>query len=138
MAQLLQNINRVEYIETRYLHDIAVAPDNRVLLKFWRNFIKLPIVGLASVAVSDKVADGSRLATIQLTANTCCDFAVNHRKLAWRVTTVTGAQYLIGVNEQPYPVTTVSDEFPDRETERSGKSVHVEWITPLSLLKIID
>ena len=137
MTQLLQNINRVEFIETRYLNGIVLLSDHEVSLQYWRNFAELCLVGLASVEVSQNIENGSRLTTIKLTAHTTDDFHVDYRRLAWRVTTVEGKQYLIGINEQPFPVTTVANDFPDKATEQSGKTITVTWQTPLNLLKIM-
>lgn len=137
MQQLLQNIIKVEFIETRYLKNMVLLGNHEVSLQYWRNFIDLCLVGLASVDVSQNVENGSRLTTVKLTAHTTDDFHVDHRRLAWRVTTVDGKQYLIGINEQPFPVTTVADNFPDKATERSGKTVTVNWQTNLDLLKIM-
>lgn len=136
MTQLLQNINRVEFIETRYLSNMVLLGNDAVSLQYWRNFNELCLVGLADVEVSQAVDNGSRLTTVKLTARTTSDFAVNNRRLAWRVTTVTGEQYLIGTTEQPFPVTTVGDYYPDKATEQSGKKLTVSWQTPLNILKI--
>lgn len=136
MTQLLQNINRVEFIETRYLSNMVLLGNSEVTLQYWRNFIELCLVGLASVDVSQAIDNGSRLTTIKLTARTTSDFDVNHRRLAWRVTTVEGDQYLIGTTEQPFPITTVANDFPDKPTEQSGKKITVSWQTPLNILKI--
>lgn len=138
MKQLLQNIKTVEYIETKYLLNATMVHNDNILLNYWRNFAELYIDGLAKVEVDEAVDNGSRLSTVKLTAHTACNFIVDHRKLAWRVTTVTGEKYLIGTTEQPYPITTVSSDFPDKETERSGQTITVTWKTPLTLLKIID
>ena len=55
MTQLLQNINRVEFIETRYLSNIVLLGNSEVTLQYWRNFIELCLVGLASVDVSQAI-----------------------------------------------------------------------------------
>lgn len=136
MTQLLQNINRVEFIETRYLSNMVLLGNNEVTLQYWRNFIELCLVGLADVEVNQAVDNGSRLTTIKLTARTTSDFGVDNRRLAWRVSTVTGEQFLIGTTEQPFPVTTVADDFPDKATSQSGKEITVSWQTPLNILKI--
>lgn len=136
MTQLLQNINKVEFIETRYLSNIVLLGNNEVTLQYWRNFIELCLVGLADVEVNQAVDNGSRLTTIKLTARTTSDFAVDNRRLAWRVSTVTGEQFLIGTTEQPFPVTTVANDFPDKATSQSGKEITVSWQTPLNILKI--
>ena len=136
MAQLLQNINKVEFIETRHLSNMALLGNNEVSLRYWRNFTELCLAGHAAVDVTQTLENGSRLAAVKLTAHTASAFAVGHRRLAWRVTTVQGDVYLIGTAEQPYPVTTVADDFPGKETGRSGKTVTVSWKTPLDLLRI--
>lgn len=138
MKQLIQNISRVEYIEPRYLKDVIITPTNGALLQYWRNFVELPIVELAQVTVTDQMEHNSRLTTVTLTALTCQRFVPGPEPLAWRVTTVTGKQYLIGTNEAPFPITTITENFPDKVTDQSGTTVKVEWKTSLSLLEIID
>lgn len=136
MTQLLQNINRVEFIETRYLSNIMLLSNSEVTLQYWRNFNELCLVGLADIEISQAIDNGSCLTTVRLTARTTSDFDVNHRRLAWRVTTVEGDQFLIGTTEQPFPVTTVANDFPDKPTSPSGKKVTVSWQTQLNILKI--
>lgn len=137
MAQLLQNINKLEFIETRYLSNIVLLGNSQVSLQYWRNFNELCLVGLADVEVRDEIDNGSRLKAIKLTARTAEDFNVSNRRLAWRVTTVQGDRFLIGINERPYPVTTIVDNFPGKATERSGKTIIVTWNTPLNFLRIV-
>lgn len=139
MTQLLQNINKLEYIDTRYLANILLLANDKVTLRYWRNFQTLPLVGLASMDVSQSIDNGSRLTTVKITARSCADFSpMGNQHLAWRITTVQGDQYLVGTTEQPFPVVTVANDFPDKATERSGITVSVSWRTPLDLLHIVD
>lgn len=138
MQQRLQNIKKIEYIEPRYLQNVVVVHSDKVYLSYWRNFIHWPIAGLAQVEVDEAVDNGSRITTVKLTARSACELEHDQRQLCWRVTTVTGEQYLIGLPEQPFPITIVSNDFPDSPTEKSGQQVTVTWKTPTSLLKIMD
>ena len=139
MAQLLNNIVKVEWIlSPRHMRNLVLLDDHRVALQYYRPFHALFLDGLAQVEVSEAVEDGSRLTTVRLTAHTTEDWHVDNRRLCWRVTTVDGRQYLIGLDEQPWPVVTVADAYPDKATDRSGKTVTVTWTTPLGLLQIID
>ena len=139
MAQLLNNIVKVEYIlSPRHMRNLVLLDDHRVLLQYWRPFRALCLDGMASCEVSEAVEDGYRLITVRLSAHTTTDFHVDNRRLCWRITTVDGRQYLIGLDEQPWPVVTVADAYPDKATERSGKTVTVTWTTQLGLLEIID
>lgn len=139
MAQLLNNIVKVEWIlSPRHMRNLVLLDDHRVLLQYYRPFHALCLDGMAQVEVSEAVEDGSRLTTVRLTAHTTEDFHVDNRRLCWRVTTVDGRRYLIGLDEQPWPVATVADAYPDRATDRSGKTLTVTWTTPLGLLRIVD
>lgn len=139
MAQLLNNIVTVEWIlSPRHMRNLVLLDDHRVALQYYRPFHTLCMDGLASCEVNETIEDGSRLTTIRLTVHTTADFHVDDRRLCWRITTVDGRQYLIGLDEQPWPVATVADAYPDKATDRSGKTITVTWTTPLGLLKIID
>ncbi len=139
MAQLLNNIIKVEWIiSPRHLRNVVLLDDHQVLLQYYRPFHAICLDGMAACEASETIEDGSRLTTIRLTAHTTEDFQVDGRRLCWRITTVEGAQYLIGLDEQPWPVTTVVDTFPDKATDRSGKTITVTWTTPLGLLRIAE
>ena len=139
MAQLLNNIVKVEWIlSPRHMRNVVLLDDHRVSLQYYRPCHALCMDGLASCEVSEAIEDGTRVTTIRLTAHTTEDFHVDNRRLCWRITTVGGHQYLIGLDEQPWPVATVADAYPDKATDRSGKTITVTWTTPLGLLQIID
>lgn len=139
MAQLLNNIVKVEWIlSPRHMRNLVLLDDHRVVLQYYRPFHALCLDGMAQVEVSEAVDDGYRLTTVRLTAHTTEDWHVDNRLLCWRVTTVDGRQFLIGLDEQPWPVVTVADAYPDKATERSGKTITVTWTTPLGLLHIVD
>lgn len=139
MAQLLNNIVKVEWIlSPRHMRNLVLLDDHRVVLQYYRPFHALCLDGMAQVEVSEAVDDGYRLTTVRLTAHTTEDWHVDNRRLCWRVKTVDGRQFLIGLDEQPWPVVTVADAFPDKATERSGKTITVTWTTPLGLLHIVD
>lgn len=139
MAQLLNNIVKVEWIlSPRHMRNLVLLDDHRVSLQYYRPFHALCLDGLAQVEVSEAVEDGSRLTTVRLTAHTTEDWHVDDRRLCWRVATVDGRQFLIGLDEQPWPVTTVADAYPDKATDRSGKTITVTWTTRLGLLEIIN
>ena len=139
MAQLLNNIVKVEWIPSpRHLRNVVLLDDHRCLLQYYRPFEALCLDGLAQCEVSEAVDNGCRVTTVKLTAHTPEDFHVDERRLCWRITTVEGTQYLIGLDEQPWPETTIVDTYPDKATDRSGKTVTVTWTTALGLLRIED
>ena len=134
----LTSIPDIGEIIAKSIKDYFENDHNNAIVEELKNIgVNMEYTG-PKVEVDEAIENGSRLSTVKLTAHTACNFIVDHRKLAWRVTTVTGEQYLIGTTEQPFPITTVANDFPDKETERSGQIITVTWKTPLTLLKIID
>lgn len=139
MAQLLNNIIKVEWIlSPRHMRNVVLLDDHRVLLQYYRPFHALCLDGLAQCETSEAVENGCRITTVKMTAHTTEDFRVDERRLCWRITTVEGTQYLIGLDEQPWPEVTVVDTYPDKATDRSGKTITVTWTTSLGLLYIVD
>lgn len=137
--QLYNNIAKAEWIlSPRHMRNVVLLDDHQALLQYYRPFNPICLDGFASCEASESVEDGSRLTTVRLTMHTSDDFWVDDRHLCWRITTTQGNQYLIGLDEQPWPVATVVDTYPDKTTERSGKTITVTWTTPLGLLRIVD
>lgn len=138
MINALRNITKVEVIESRWLANIFIMDNNKVMLKYWRNFTLLSSVGLSSVEVTDKIENKNRIYTVKLQAFLTSIFEVQNRKLSFRVTTVSGEQYLIGANVHPYAVVTITDKFPSSVTEKGGCLLNVEYSNTFAMLLIID
>ena len=138
MATILNNIYKVEYIESRFLKDITIVPGKGVCLNVWRNFQQLDTVGLSSATSTSKVVKKNTLYDVELTALLKKQFLVANRHLCYRLTTVTGEKYLLGTERAPYPITNTSDNFPSVVTEKSGTTLSVEYSNTLGLLPILD
>lgn len=138
MATILNNIYKVEYIESRFLKDITIVPGKGVCLNVWRNFQQLDTVGLSSATSTSKVVKKNTLYDVKLTALLEKQFLVANRHLCYRLTTVTGEKYLLGTERAPYPITNTSDNFPSVVTEKSGTTLSVEYSNTLGLLPILD
>lgn len=138
MTQLLHNIITLSYIESRRLKHITIVPGSGVMLNYWLDFHKLPLVGQARCEVSSKVVDKSKLFTATLTAHLSEHFGISHSHLSFLATCVNGDRFLIGGNEAPYPVINTTDILPDKESDRSGCSLSVELTDTLGLLPVLD
>lgn len=138
MEQLLLNIKTIAVIETRLLQNITIIPDKGVMLNYWRNFVELPLVNLASMEIASKVENKSRLYTTSIKALLSEHFDIANRKLAFLLTAVNGARYLVGTNESPFPVANTTDVFPDKESSNSGCTLSVEYTDTLGLLPVLD
>lgn len=135
---LLLNINGISVIDCRLLQNIVIIPGRGVLLNYWRNFIKLPLVGLALCEVTSKVQDNSRVFTFTLSGKLSAHFDVADRQLAILVTCVNGDRFLIGSNERPFPVINTTDSLPGTVTDPAGCTFSVQYSDSFGLLKVLD
>lgn len=137
MERLL-NIVKVEYIEARYLADIVIVKNTGVLLQKWRNFQTLPTIALSSLTAETKVVDKETRFTLKLSSELCAGFSVDGRHLCFRLTTVSGGQFLMGTNEKPYTITTIQDNYPGVVTDKSVTKLSSEYSNIHGLLAILD
>ena len=137
MERLL-NITKVECIEARYLAGINIVKNTGVLLNQWRNWQKLPTIGLSSLTSETKVVDKETVFTLKLTAELYNSFSVSGRRLCYRLTTANGGQFLMGTNESPYTITNVQDNYPGVVTDKSATKLTAEYSNIYGLLAILD
>lgn len=138
MLQLLANINKIQFIESKQLRHITVIPGKGVLLNYRMNFKELPLAGLARMEVSSGIEDKSRLFKTTIKALLPSHFEVLNRKLAYLVTTVEGVRFLVGTSESPFPLSTTIDSFPDNTTDPSGCTLSVNYTDSIGLLPVLD
>ena len=99
----------------------------------WENIpIKIP----ARLTISDKIEDGVRLHTAQLVFRTCAEPGDRGRQV-YRCKTADGRYYLIGTNERPYPLSTVTMNHPDNMTDSQLNEVTVSYTSASEIPFII-
>lgn len=135
---VLNNIKKVEVIESRYLNDITVIHGIGVMLNYWRNFNEITLSDLAEVEINSIIENKCRLYSLKLSFHTPDSFDVGMRALCYRVTTVNGSQFLIGTSRHPYPVTSTTELLPSDVTAKSGTSVEVTYKNSHGMLSILD
>ena len=89
----------------------------------WEN---IPIKVPARLTISDKIEDGVRVYTAQLIFRTCKELDDRERKV-YRCKAANGRYYLIGTNDRPYPISTVTQNHPDNMTDNQLDEVTVNY-----------
>ncbi len=84
--------------------------------------IKIP----AKLTISEKVVNLARVFNAQLVFKTCEEIEDRRRKV-FRCKTADGRYYLIGGNERPYPITTVTEVHPDNMVDSQLNEVTVSY-----------
>ena len=96
----------------------------------------IPIKVPAKLTISDKIEDGVRLHTAQLVFRTC-DHIADMGRWTYRCHTADGEKILIGSDERPYPVGTVTTNHPDNMTDSQLDEVTVTWTSSHRIPHII-
>ena len=138
MQQILSNIRRVEAIESFHLRHSDYVASQGVFLNVLQLFKEIPIIGLASATVKDKIENNQRIFTTELSFRTCTPLLPEPQKLCFLLTTVSGDRYLLGSHQRPYPLVTNSQNFPGSASAASGNVVKVDYTGPFPLLKVLD
>lgn len=138
MKPVLNNIYKIEYIESKALKNITVIPGRGVILNMWRNFQNLDTIGLSGVTIATKRINRNTIYTVTLQALLKKPFECGNSRLCYRLTTITGEKYLLGTERPPFPITTTSENFPSVITDKSGTTLTVEYNNTIGLLHILD
>lgn len=138
MKQILRNIVRLSYIDSRTLQDITVIPGMGVITGGGLNFVRLPLVGIGGCEISSRTEDRSKTFTSVLSCLLSEDFDPANRPLSFMMETLQGEKFIIGTGEPPYPVVSTVDSLPAKMSEPSGCRLTVQWNSTLGLLRIMD
>lgn len=138
MVHLLQNIKKVECIEAYHLQHSDIISDRGIWLNVFQQFSTISTIGLSSVEISDKIENKQRIFTTKLTMFRTAKLLPGSKKLCFRVTTVTGSQFLIGCADKPYPIIQNDENLPSADTGKSGVTVTVTLTSTIPMLSILD
>lgn len=106
-------IKKVEWCAARHLYLAVPLKDNlQVYCIDYMPYEELPIVGLASLEVSDNVEKGVRIWKSELSMTLPSRPSVPDVPMSFRLTAVDGTIYLMGLSDRPHPVVTVKDNHP--------------------------
>ena len=107
-------IKKIEWCDAKHLHLAVPLPDNiSVYCEDYMPYKSLPIVGIASMEVSDKVDNGYRIWTSKVSATLQSRPSVPNTPISVRLTAVDGTKYIMGLSSRPHPVITVQDKCAD-------------------------
>lgn len=134
---ILRHICKVEYCAAYHLKRAIILPAQaKALVGEPMPWQELPLVGLASLEVSDEVEDGVRIYTSKLNATLCKSFLHPKRPSAFRLTDVQGNQYLLGTAYKPFPLVAIITNTSTNEAERTVTVLSANWVSLKPLLTI--
>lgn len=125
-------------IESKHLTNSTIVNNSGILFEIYRPFDELDTIGLSSVESSDKIVDKVRIYTSKLTTLLPQRINVGNRKLCFRVTTVSGEQFLIGTDKSPYPLVSFNENYPKSPSTQCGCTMTVTYSSVLPMLFQLD
>ena len=101
-------------------------------------FEEVPIEDVVGVSVSDEYDKNQKIYTTTATFKTRCKKLLRARRMAFRLTSADGKQYMIGTNARTYPIIKESNPFPEKVPDSSLKTVTITWKGLNPMLLILD
>lgn len=134
----LVHVNKIEKIAAVDLGNVTKTSDSSCKLLPNVNFASINnIYGLIAVKMENAVENGNQVYTTTVTYNTSDKKPGGRQRLAFRLTSVHGTQFLVGTNERPYPVVKESNPFPAAAGDTVLKTVTITWKAPMPMLRIL-
>lgn len=125
-------------IEAKHLINSTILDNSSVLLEVYRPFESLDTIGLSAVESSDKIENKVRIYSSKLTALIPERLEIGNKKMCFRVTTVSGEQFLIGTDQRPFPIVTFSENYPNSVSTKCGCTMTVTYSNTIPMLLQLD
>lgn len=134
---ILRHIRNIEYCAAYHLKRAIILPAQAIaLVREPMPWQELPLVGLASLEVTDEVDNGVRIYTSKLTATLCKQFLYPKRPSAFRLTDVQGKQYLLGTAQSPYPLISQTESIGGKSVSQTAYVITIQHKAEISLINI--
>lgn len=138
MSCCLVSIKMIELCSASSMQGTEQIFNRSIYLKGSVRFEKVEIIGLASVEVTDKIENKQRVYTTKLVFKTRHDQGFHKERSCYRLTSVTGKQYILGTKERPYPLFNSTDIIPNSPEDKTGCTCTVTYTNLFSLLSVLD
>lgn len=135
---MLVHINKVEFIPSSEMPAVQILPQFKCRILAEGNWREVCQKGLADVSIDGKRENNQYIYKVKVT------FRTEHKGLAYlgetdiyRLTSVTGVQFLVGNGLRPYPTTQVNAPRPGKETDSPLVTWTVNWTSPYPMLEVV-
>lgn len=134
----LVHIIKIEQIQASELSGLVVIQKSSCKLPASVNFCEIEDVrGLIGAKIEDEEQNGQKVYTTTVTLQTKEKTPGDRFRLAFRLTSIDGTQFLVGTDSRPYPVIKENNAFPEKPGDSDLKTVTITWKAPLPMLTIL-
>lgn len=134
----LVHINKIEFIRSSELSGLIRVTNSSCRIPSDVNFTEInEIVNLVGVKMEDESQKGETVYTTTVTFQTKRKDVVRWKRIAFRLTSIDGNQFLVGTGSRPYPVVKENNTFPEKPGDSTLKTVTITWRSLLPMLYIV-
>lgn len=127
----MKSVNLVTAVERTYYHNLEgmrYFGQTGVILPVGIVWSPLPVKVPCSLIISDKNEDNNTLYTAKLVFRTCQDI-VDRKHYVYRCRLADGRYRLLGSDERPFAIMSVTENMPERITDSQLNEVTVSYST---------
>lgn len=133
----LVHILKIESVSSASLDSMLIIGKNKCRIPAV-TFSKIEILDMVGVKITDAYENNQRIYTTTATFKTCDKTPSDLRGMAFRLTSKTGEQFLIGTSSRPYPVVKEENPYPEKAVDGMAKTVTITWKSTYPPLLIIN
>lgn len=136
---MIRLINSIECCPAKHLATAIPLSCDKVAITNYVPWKRIVTYGLISVETTDSLEKSIRQFQCKVTARVCgSQRPVWSEPMVFRLTTISGSQFLLGLSFKPYPTWTVKDVYAENPSDRSELQLNVSWKSVYSLMKIVE
>lgn len=134
----LVHIHKIEFIDSSDLSGMKILTQHSCRIPNGVNFCEIEsLSGLVGAKTEDTMDDGEKVYTTTVTFQMKCKMPTEERRVAFRLTSIDGNQFLVGTDIRPYPVIKENNPYPEKPGDSVLKQVTVTWKSPYPMLLIL-
>lgn len=134
----LTHILKIESVSSASLESMLIIDKSKCRILPSVTFSKIDILDMVGVKITDAYEKNQRIYTTTATFKTCDKTPSDMRGMAFRLTSRTGARFMIGTGSRPYPVVKEDNPYPEKAVDPMTKTVTITWKSTYPPLLIIN
>lgn len=134
MKNIVKFISKVEMTTSDNVASWRILQQGKALVDIVGNMTELCCQGLSQLEISEKTDNKERIRTAKLTSTILDDISIGNKKLVFRLTDTQGKKLILGSDERPFPIVSISEVLSGsaQSTSKKTMTVTLSSINPIT------
>lgn len=134
MKNIVKFITKVEMTTSDNVASWRILQQGKALVDIVGNMTELCCQGLSQLEISEKTDNKERIRTAKLTSTILDDISIGNKKLVFRLTDTQGKKLILGSDERPFPIVSISEVLSGsaQSTSKKTMTVTLSSINPIT------